>query len=70
MKANSEKEADLLVSILNAIIESAGYDVGEEGFGYNPETLIISTASGDSVEDTLGWLWEDARKILNPNLRH
>ena len=67
MKANNEKEADFLVSILNAILESAGHDVGEVGFGYDPKTLVISAAD-DSVEDALEWLWQDARRILNPNL--
>lgn len=55
------KECDLLVSILNMQVEQLGYNVDEEGFGYDDE-CVISCANGDSFQEGLQWLWSESIK--------
>lgn len=46
----NKEQIDLIVSILNLIIEKADYNVSEEGFGYNPNTLEIDAIESDLTE--------------------
>jgi len=48
----TQKETDLIVSILNLLVEEEDYNIDEFGFGYNRETLEISYADG-SLEEGL-----------------
>lgn len=52
----NDKEADLIVSILNYELENAGYDVDTIGFGYDNHNVI--SAFGGSMEDSLTLIWD------------
>ena len=52
----NDKEADLIVSILNYELENAGYDVSTTGFGYDNHN-VISAVDG-SIEDSLTLIWD------------
>lgn len=62
MKASNIKEADRLVSILNHIVETAGYNVDCHGFGYDQDLNISAINEGDLDDDlseALDWVWTD-----------
>ena len=48
-------QAELLVSILNKIAEEHGWDIDEDGFGYDLFGNV--TAGSDSTTDSLRYLW-------------
>lgn len=55
----NQKETDLVVSILNYVAEKLGWNIDEEGFGYDLETLEIGVASDSELEEALGDLWNE-----------
>lgn len=55
----NQKETDLVVSILNYVAENLGWNIYEEGFGYDLETLEIGVASDCELEEALEDLWSD-----------
>lgn len=56
------KEIDLIVSTLNLIIESNGYNVEELGFGYDPKTLEISCLDC-TLEEGLEWTFDQLKTL-------
>lgn len=58
----NRNEVDLIVSILNLIVETQGYDVDEQGFGYDPKTLEIS-CSDCTLEEGLEWVFDELKEL-------
>lgn len=62
MQTSNLREADYLVSILNHIVEAAGYEVEACGFGFDGFGNI-STINGDDLDDdltdALEWVWNE-----------
>lgn len=58
---NKEK-IDILVSILNLEVESLGYNVDEDGFGYSTIDYEIDTIADDNVQDALEWLFDELKE--------
>ena len=61
----TQTETEKLVSILNYVVESLGYEVDQDGFGYD-ESFQISALSGndmDSFEDGLDFLLHEIGNV-------
>ena len=61
----TQTETEKLVSILNYVVESLGYEAEQDGFGYD-ESFQISALSGndmDSFEEGLDFLLHEIGNI-------
>lgn len=63
----NRNEVDLIVSILNLIVETQGYDVGEQGFGYDPKTLEIS-CSDCTLEEGLEQAFDELKTLIRARI--